>query len=217
MSRTSLALTLCLLLGLCATAPAADLADTKPLAVENLGVPLSTMRRSGDFLIPKADNKGWWFVTSYNPMRRNPMHGQLFIVDLDTRKVRMQMGEPTGGGLFYGWSNKGLTGADGKYYIAQYGSIGVWIFDPADGSMTWRGSRGDRADRGGGQHQPWTSLAPRVSHLISVPPSIILPASVITLRGGVAKWTKAMVCKTIIHGFESRRRLQVFPCGIQLP
>ena len=25
--------------------------------------------------------------------------------------------------------------------------------------------------------------------------------------GGVAKWTKATVCKTVIHGFESHRRL----------
>ena len=28
-------------------------------------------------------------------------------------------------------------------------------------------------------------------------------------RGGVAKWTKATVCKTVIHGFESRRRLHL--------
>ena len=29
--------------------------------------------------------------------------------------------------------------------------------------------------------------------------------------GGVAKWTKATVCKTVIHGFESHRRLLFYP------
>ena len=28
-------------------------------------------------------------------------------------------------------------------------------------------------------------------------------------KGGVAKWSKATVCKTVIHGFESHRRLFV--------
>jgi len=110
--------------------------SVKPLAIEDLGVPVRTMRRSGDFLIPKPGGKGWWFLTSYNPMRRNPMKNQIFVIDLDSKKYRVVWGPP-GGGLSYGWSNRGLQGPDGLYYISHYGKVGLYAFAPKDGSIEW--------------------------------------------------------------------------------
>lgn len=37
--------------------------------------------------------------------------------------------------------------------------------------------------------------------------SVVCPIVVMLLIGAVAEWSKAAVCKTVLHGFESRRHL----------
>jgi len=118
------------------TCAAAAAPAPPPLVVEDLGTPLRTMRRSGDFLVPKPEGRGWWFVTSYNPVRRNKLPIQIYIIDLDNKKVRMIRREPSGA-LCQTLGNKGIMGQDGKFYIGHYAKMGMWIFDPADGSMDY--------------------------------------------------------------------------------
>jgi len=103
---------------------------------EDLGAPVRTMRRGGDFFIPKPGDKGWWFVTSYNPMYRSAISNQIFVVDLDAKTYRVVWG-PAGGGLSYGWNNQGVTAPDGTRYICQYGKMGLFAFNPKDSAMEW--------------------------------------------------------------------------------
>jgi len=110
--------------------------NVKPLEVEELGVPLRTMRRSGDFLVPKPEGKGWWFITSYNPVRRNSLPIQVFIIDLDSHEVRRAEMQPSGA-LCRSINNRGILGQDGKFYIGHYARMGIWTFDPADGSLEY--------------------------------------------------------------------------------
>ena len=103
------------------------------------------MRRAGDTLIPKLDDKGWWFLTCYNPLRRNTLPCQIYIVDLDSRKIAVREVHPSGF-LAAGWSIKPVQGLDGKWYIghtvAEPGrEVGLWEFDPADGSLAWHGCK----------------------------------------------------------------------------
>ena len=102
-----------------------------PLNAEALGQPLQTMRRSGDILVPKPDGAGWYFITSYNPIARNKLPCQFYIVDLDTGAVTMKKIMPSGG-LY-----KAVIGRDGKAYIGHYAAIGLHIFDPRDASWEW--------------------------------------------------------------------------------
>jgi len=122
----------------CGTIPDhAPTPDTVPsLQVQDLGVPVRTMRRSGDFLIPKPQNLGWWFVTSYNPLRRNPLNNQIFVVDLDRKTYNVVWGPPAGG-LAYGWANKGVTAPDGTRYICHSSRVGLYAFRPRDGAIEW--------------------------------------------------------------------------------
>jgi hypothetical protein len=121
-------------IGLAADPPAWG--DVKPLAVEDLGSPLRTMRRAGEFVVPKPGGQGWWFITSYNPVSRNELPIQMFIVDLNTREVKRSERQPSGG-FYESWSNHGLMGRDGRFYIGHYGKIGAWVFSPADGAMEY--------------------------------------------------------------------------------
>ncbi|MDP6113869.1 MAG: hypothetical protein QGF00_25355 [Planctomycetota bacterium] len=109
-------------------------AEIRALNVEDLGVPVSTMRRMGDFLVPKPGQKGWWFITSYNPVRRNTLPIQIYIVDLDARKVKMVKSNPSGA-LCYSLNSKGVMAGDGRFYMGHYAKTGVWRFDPGDGSL----------------------------------------------------------------------------------
>jgi len=108
----------------------------RPLTVEDLGVPVRTMRRVGEYLVPKPGGRGWWFLTSYNPVKRNTMPLQVYIVDLDTKDVTTRELMPSGA-LCHTINSKGLTGLDGKFYIGHYAKMGIWRFDPEDGSLEW--------------------------------------------------------------------------------
>jgi len=110
--------------------------QVKPLAVEDLGVPVRTMRRAGDFLVPKAGNAGWWLITSYNPMRRSNIKNQIYVIDLNAKTYRIIWG-PAGGGLLQSWGNKGLAGPDERFYIAQYGQVGLWELNRKGGTMQY--------------------------------------------------------------------------------
>ena len=124
---------------ICVPARAGELpqkAEAKLLPVEDLGVPVSTMRRSGDFRVPKPEGKGWWFITSYNPVKRNTMPLQVYIVDLDTKQVTMRKLKPSGA-LCQTINNRGFMGRDGKFYIGHYAKTGLWVFDPNDGSLAY--------------------------------------------------------------------------------
>ena len=111
-------------------------AANRPLPVEDLGVPVSTMRRSGEFLVPRPEAIGWWFITSYNPVRTNELPLQVYIIDLETKEVKMSKRRPSGG-LCHTINSKGLMGQDGKFYIGHYAKMGIWQFDPEDGSLDY--------------------------------------------------------------------------------
>src|SRR5690606_14493656 len=114
-------------------------AHAAPLPAEDLGEPIRTMRRSGDFLITKP-NGGWWFLTSYNPVARNYLPLQAIIVDLDTATATTTTLQP-GGAFVHGWHNPGILAHDGTFWIGHYARVGLWRFDPRDGSLTYVGDR----------------------------------------------------------------------------
>lgn len=130
-----------LALSLPAALPAADtwldIEKAQPLAVEDLGEPVRSMRQGGSFTIPKPDGKGWWYVTCYNPLRRNALPNQVYVVDLDTRKVTMRKEMPAGA-IISPLNFNEVVGKDGKYYLPFLGTpLGMWSFDPKDGSLKW--------------------------------------------------------------------------------
>lgn len=104
--------------------------DIVQLDVEDLGVPVRTMRRGDEFLVPKPE-LGWWLITSYNPVSRNSLPLQAYIIDLDSGEVEMTKREPSG--ALY----RGLMGQDGMFYMGHYAKMGMWRFDPAEGSLEW--------------------------------------------------------------------------------
>ena len=106
------------------------------LAVESLGEPIRTMRRAGDFLIPKPAARGWYFLTSYHPISRNPLPLQYALVDLDTGTAVIRTTEPSGA-FVGGWHNNGILGADGHFYLGHYAKAGIWDFDRATAELTW--------------------------------------------------------------------------------
>jgi len=111
--------------------PGAKAAVPRPLPVENLGVPVRTMRRAGEFLIPKPEGKGWWFLTCYNPVARNSLPCQICIVDLSTRQVRLITRQPSG------VLQNCVAGQDGMYYLGHYAKTGIWQFHPGSGDLQW--------------------------------------------------------------------------------
>lgn len=114
-----------------------DIEKAQPLKIESLGEPVRSMRYSGNFLIPKPEQKGWWFVLCYNPQRRNSLPCQFYVVDLDTHKVTMEKRMPAGAAMTT-IGTPGVTGKDGKFYMPFLGApLGMWSFEPRDGSIQW--------------------------------------------------------------------------------
>jgi len=112
-----------------------DLAAARPLAFERLGQPIVSMR-TAEYVLPKADGKGWYAIICYGVADRTPMSSQVYVVDLDTGSIATRKVPQAQGIMSY--LPKFACGVDGKYYIPHEGNdFGLWRFDPAAGVLDW--------------------------------------------------------------------------------
>jgi outer membrane protein assembly factor BamB len=93
--------------------------DVKPLAVENLGVPVTTMESADFTLCSKSGRRQ--HLRFFHPMRRE-IECQARIVDFATGQVREASGPPD--------RPLRMLELGDRFYFGQYGRCGLWIYDP---------------------------------------------------------------------------------------
>jgi hypothetical protein len=109
-----------LLLVVGALATAAEITNQLPrLRVENLGVPVTTMESASFTAYSRAGQAHQ--LLFFHPMRRE-MDCQVRIINLATGKVKEASGPPD--------RPLRMVELDGRYYLGQYGQVGLWIYDP---------------------------------------------------------------------------------------
>ena len=113
MTRFALGLTALLVTGL------AFAQDAKPLPVEKLGVPVTTMESADFTLCSKSGRRQ--HLRFFHPMRRE-IECQARIIDFATGQVREASGPPD--------RPLRMLELGDRFYFGQYGRCGLWVYDP---------------------------------------------------------------------------------------
>lgn len=121
MTRAAIGLAALLLSGL------AFAQDAKPLPVEKLGVPVTTMESADFTLCSKTGRRQ--HLRFFHPMRRD-IECQVRIVDFTTGQVREASGPPD--------RPLRMLELGDRFYFGQYGLCGLWVYDPETMSMEYK-------------------------------------------------------------------------------